>query len=177
MLSDKPLFTIMVELKPYNSRYIDYTDMVLQLTDDGTAMLDGHVVGRVEKHAWAYITTMGTAKELRQEGYNMFNVDVYGEPDRSLVVRDPHDDPYIYRCDKTKNYPAMLPSTEYRCELIRNDDRFDIIVGGNKIGTLKDNGKGRVDRLDAMIKAGYQTTAQTEIYLTYAQIFVIVRKV
>ena len=170
------LFTLNVKLEPYDNSVLNEGGQKFTLKKDGTALSGRKIAGKVYGPAWNYITHFGTADTLKRTDFNKFDVDVYGEIDRSNVFEDPNDRPYIYRCGKISWYPYMLPGTEYHCNLRKNGDDLDIYVAGSKIGTMEEK-RDRVAKLTHMLEGGYQATAQIEPYLDSCGVFVIVRKV
>lgn len=178
-LKKKPLlFTMDVILEPCVSSVLDEGCQMMFLKKDGKAYAGKKYVGQVYKPAWDYIRGFCTPQKMYRKEWNRFQVEVTGEADMSNVFPDPHDKPYIYKCGRVKQYPHMLPNTEYFCELAPVGQHLDIIVAGNKIGELTDKRKdGRIDRINKMINTGYQATAQIDPSPESCGIFVIIRKV
>lgn len=173
----KPLlFTLQVELERYNSDVLDKGAQTFTLRDDGSAVSGRQIAGYLSPAVWNYIRSFGSADKLRRKGYNDFEVKVYGEADRSLIVPDPHKKPYQYDCKC--GFPHMIPHEEYLCSLTDNGDSFDVYVDNTKVATYVDTkNRGKIDTIRRYLSRGWQTTAQLEPYHSKATLVINIRKV
>lgn len=174
------LFTMKIDLYPFNDKVLMTHPKVLKLCPDGTAKCGRKKAGTVRKEIWNYITQFGTpteARELDPEVLNMFKVTVPGEINMELLSPDVDGKMYSYHCGSIP-FPEMIPNNEYKCELVDQEDHFDIIVAGKKIGKV-DQAKDR-DRLGIlrrMIKQDFKFTAQIQPTLTKCNLYLILREV
>lgn len=150
------LFTLDVKLDPFDEDVLQEGAQDFSIVD-GAAYANGKYAGKV--NLWDYIKNFDRPNHMRRTDFNRFDVDVYGEADCSLVAEDVPKKPYDYECDFVV-YPAMLPDTEYLCSLKLNNDHYDVIFDGNKIGELWDRkNRGVIEKVQKMIMRNWRTVA------------------
>lgn len=162
------LFRQDVMLDPSDDDVLMQGCQVMTLKEDGTAYAEKKKAGMVYAPAWEYVTGFCMPKTMKRKSFNLFEIEVTGTADRSLVFPDPHDKPYVFRCGYADKYPHLLPATEYLCDVKDGE----IFVGGQKIGETTKSKK-----IEQMVKSGFQATAQIMPTPHSCGIFVIVRKV
>ena len=173
-----PLFVMEIELDPYTDN-LDQRCETMRISVDGSVYNNRKLyVGKIPEAQWRYIRQFDKPSKMSRTGYNRFTVEISGDIDKSKVFPDPGDKPYIYKCGDTLFMPYMVPGQEYYCELVDQQDHFDVLVDGKKLGELKElKDRNRVSKLRAMLDKGYQATAQIELTLYKSILYLIVRKV
>lgn len=92
-------------------------------------------------------------------------------------AKGPKGKEYMYRNILTYMYPALLPEREYKCDLVKSEDGFDIIAGGIKAGTLQDDKDGKRVATLARMLAGNEcsTSVMASPVERHMEIYVFVR--
>jgi len=165
------LFTLEVALDPFDEDNMQERCEDMTITHDGFVYANGKYAGKV--NVWDYITNFDHPRNLHRTDFNRFTVEVRGTADRSLEAEPVAKRPYDYKCDFTC-YPAMLPNVEYLCSLELQDDHYDVIYAGNKIGELRDKKhRGVIEKVGKMLSYGWRTVAM--VYPTRCNIDLYVR--
>lgn len=164
----RPLFTLEIELEDIHRSVLDKGDQVLQLKH-GVAYAGKEKAGRLPSPIWNYVNHFGFAKYIKRTGYNYFNIELYGEEDRSLIVPDPGTQPKLYKCPC--GFPYMIPHEEYLCSLVDRNDHIDVLVGGEKIAEYSDK---KIETLRKQL--GWKTTAQFEPMRNRGFVYICTRK-
>lgn len=174
-----PLFTMKVELSPCNEKIMSEHPKQLKLLSDGTAKYGNKIAGKIRKNIWNYMLQFGVpteATEFDPEGYNMFNVNVPGTVDEDLIAPEEDGKIYSYHCG-TIPFPKMIPDTEYKCELIDNEDHFAIKVDDKIIGSVEQaKDRDRLGILRRMLRQGFTMTAQIGYNLTKCNLYLILHE-
>lgn len=171
------LFNMDVRIDMYKSDVLDSPCEVVMIKKDGTVKAGRKVAGRIKPAVWNYINYFCTPKWMRREEYNTWDVVVTGTADTSLVFDPPEGTAYNYYVGKVRKWPRMLPDTEYIVDAVYADGKFDILLGGEKIGTLADEDQDKMERLKRMIDKGFTTTAKIKLKREDCHLWLVVRKV
>ena len=154
----EPLFSIEIELDPYSENVLQEGHQDVTVRFDGSVYTGGKYAGEIP--CWDYISQFDKPKSMKRIAFNRFTMVVCGEADQALIAEPVAKRPYSYDATVTST-PAMLPHREYLCSLSLQEDRFDVLLGKDKIGEIWDKkNRGTIEKINKMISRGWRTTAE-----------------